>query len=59
MPIYLGFEESNYIGDGIIYVYKEMPELNKYDFGGFFNKMNELGGSKIGTFVMYKNVFNN
>ncbi len=59
MPIYLGFEESNYIGDGIIYVYKEMPKLNKYDFGGFFNKMNELGGSKIGTFVMYKNVFNN
>lgn len=59
LPIYIGNEESNYFGDGIIYVYKEMPELNKYDFGGFFNKMEQVGGSKIGTFVMYKNVFNN
>ncbi len=55
LPIYIGNEESNYFGDGTIYVYKEMPELNKYDFVGFFNQMNELGGSKIGTFVLYKN----
>jgi hypothetical protein len=56
LPIYLCFEEANYFGDGTIYVYKEMPELNKYDFGGFFNQIEQLGGSKIGTFVLYKNV---
>jgi hypothetical protein len=56
LPIYIGNEESNYFGDGTIYVYKEMPELNKYDFGEFFNQINQLGGSKIGTFIMYKNV---
>lgn len=55
--IYIGNEEANYFGDGTIYVYKEMPELNKYDSREFFNKMNELGGSKIGTFIMYKSVF--
>ncbi len=54
MPIYIGNEEANYIGDGLIYVYKEMPELNKDDFGVFFNKMEQFGGSKIGTFIMYK-----
>ncbi len=53
--IYIGNEEANYFGDGTIYVYKEMPELNKYDSSEFFNQMNELGGSKIGTFVLYKN----
>ena len=56
LPIYIRFEESNNFGDGIIYVYKEMPELNKYDFREFFNQINELGGSKIGTFIIYKNV---
>jgi hypothetical protein len=55
LPIFLCFEEANYFGDGTIYVYKEMPELNKYDLGGFFNQIEQLGGSKIGTFVLYKN----
>lgn len=54
--IYIGNEEANYFGDGTIYVYKEMPELNKYDSREFFSQMNELGGTKIGTFIMYKNV---
>jgi hypothetical protein len=56
LPIFLGFEETNYFGDGTIYVYLEMPELNKYDAREFFNHMYQLGGSKIGTFVLYKNV---
>ena len=52
LPIYIRFEEVNYIGDGTIYVYKEMPELNKYDFREFFNQTEQFGGSKIGTFVL-------
>lgn len=54
MPIYLGFEESNYLGDGVISVYKEMPELNKYNLRDFLNKMEQQGAHKIGTFVFYK-----
>jgi len=57
MPIFIGFEESNFIGDGIIYVYKEMPELNKDDFVGFFNKMNQIGGPNLGMFVLYKKLY--
>ncbi len=54
MPIYLGFEESNYIGDGVIYVYKKMPELNQYDLKGFLNTMEQYDGPKVGTFIFYK-----
>lgn len=54
MPIYLGFEESNYLGDGVISVYKELPELNKYNLRDFLNKMEQQGAHKIGTFVFYK-----
>ncbi|MCL9981148.1 MAG: hypothetical protein NBV77_06840 [Bacteroidia bacterium] len=54
MPIYLGFEESNYLGDGVISVYKELPELNKYNLRDFLNKMEQQGAPKIGTFVFYK-----
>ncbi len=54
MPIYLGFETSNYIGDGVIYVYKKMPELNKYDSREFYNKMNDQFFNKTGTFLLYK-----
>lgn len=54
IPIYIGYERSNYIGDGWIYVYKELPELNKYNWIDFLNKMNQFDGSKIGSFIMYK-----
>lgn len=54
LPIYIGNEELNYIGDGVIYVYKEMPRLNKYDWREFLNQMNDLNSAKIGTFIMYK-----
>lgn len=53
MPIYLGFEESNYIGDGIIYVYKKMPALNQYNLRDFLNTM-EQHGQKIGSFLLYQ-----
>jgi len=56
MPIFIGYERANYIGDGSIYVYKELPELNKNNWKEFLNKMNQFDGSKIGTFIMYKYV---
>lgn len=54
MPIYIGYEEANYIGDGVIYVYKELPELNKYNLREFLNTIEQQDGPKIGTFIMYK-----
>jgi hypothetical protein len=47
---------NNYVIWSSIDKYLEMPELNKYDAREFFNHMYQLGGSKIGTFVLYKNV---
>lgn len=56
MPIFLGFEESNYIGDGTIYVYKEIPALNKHNFMEFSEIINQEWGPKMGTFILYKSV---
>ena len=55
MPIFLRHEESNYIGDGTIYVYKEIPALNKHNFIEFYDIINQEWGPKIGTFILYKN----
>lgn len=56
MPIFLQYEESNYIGDGTIYVYKEIPELNKHNSMGFYDIINQEWGPKMGTFILYKSV---
>ena len=53
MPIYLGFEESNYIGNGIIYVHKKMPALNEYNLRNFLNAIEQQDGPKIGNFIGY------
>ena len=56
MPIFLRHEESNYIGDGTIYVYKEIPELNKHNSMEFYDIINQEWGPKMGAFILYKSV---
>lgn len=56
MPIFLQYEESNYIGDGTIYVYKEIPELNKHNSMEFYDIINQEWGPKMGAFILYKSV---
>jgi hypothetical protein len=56
MPIFLRHEESNYNGDGTIYVYKEIPELNKHNSMEFYDIINQEWGPKMGAFILYKSV---
>jgi hypothetical protein len=56
MPIFLRHEESNYIGDGTIYVYKEIPALNKHNSMEFYDIINQEWGPKMGAFILYKSV---
>lgn len=53
IPIYLGFEESNYIGDGKIYIHKSLPELNQFNLRDFLNAIGQHDGPKISNFVTY------
>ncbi len=54
LPIYIGFEQFNTIGDGGIFIQKTIPQINTINFREYFNALNNPLKTGIPSILIYE-----